>query len=71
MVSIYNSSTGIDRQDNVLLILWVRISPRISPFIWIKLIRKFQQYYIRLNICLIIIVLLSTIYVDYIVLKHK
>jgi hypothetical protein len=43
--------------------------PRLAK--WIKLRRKFQQYYIGLNICLIIIVLLSTIYVNYIVLTHK
>jgi hypothetical protein len=38
---------------------------------WIKLRRKFQHYYIGLNIILIFIILLFVLYANYTVLKYK
>ena len=38
---------------------------------WVKLRRKFQHYYIGLNIFLIAIALLFVIYVNWVVLKHS
>lgn len=42
--------------------------PRLAK--WIRLRRKFQHYYIGLNIIIIMFILLFVIYVNWVVLKH-
>ena len=56
----------------IMVIIYYKLEekyPRLAK--WIKLRRKFQHYYIGLNILLISVTLLFVLYVNYTILKDK